>query len=85
MTFDAIIPISARKGEGIEELLNTVEAYLPEGPQLFPRRYGHRPARASGHGGDPAEKLLCLDREIPHGTAVEITKFLRSGRTRSLM
>ena len=25
--------------------------------------------------------LLCLDKEIPHGTAVEITPLLRAGQT----
>ena len=34
--FQAVVPISAKNGEGIQELLDVLEAYLPEGPQLFP-------------------------------------------------
>ena len=34
--FDAIIPISARTGDGLEELLAQMQRYACEGPQLFP-------------------------------------------------
>ena len=34
--FDAIIPISARTGDGLEELLAQMQRYAVEGPQLFP-------------------------------------------------
>ena len=34
--FNAILPISAKTGEGVEELLDLLAAFLPEGPQLFP-------------------------------------------------
>ena len=34
--FDAVVPISAKKKEGIEELLTILDGYLPKGPQLFP-------------------------------------------------
>ena len=34
--FDAIIPISARTGEGLDELLAELEKYAEEGPHLFP-------------------------------------------------
>ncbi|MCL2426405.1 MAG: GTPase Era [Oscillospiraceae bacterium] len=78
--FDAIIPISARKGDGISELLKIFEKYAKSGPQLFP----------DGMSTDQPEKqivaeiireklLICLDKEIPHGTAVEITKFSERG------
>jgi GTP-binding protein Era len=74
--FDAVIPISARKGEGIEELLDTVEGYLPEGPQLFPEdMVTDQPERQVMAEILREKLLLCLDKEIPHGTAVEITKF----------
>ena len=75
-SFDAIIPISARNGDGVQELLTALEKYALEGPQLFP----------DGMVSDQPEKqicaeivreklLMCLDKEIPHGTAVEVTKF----------
>ena len=34
--FDAIIPISARTGDGLEDLLAQMQRYAVEGPQLFP-------------------------------------------------
>ncbi|MBS7219526.1 MAG: GTPase Era, partial [Oscillospiraceae bacterium] len=34
--FTAVVPISAKSGEGVEELLGVLEGFLPEGPQLFP-------------------------------------------------
>ena len=34
--FAAILPISARNGEGVDELLELLSQFLPEGPQLFP-------------------------------------------------
>ena len=52
--FDAIIPISARTHEGLDDLMNELGKYASEGPQL----------------------LRNLDKEIPHGTAVEITRFI---------
>ena len=74
--FDAVIPISARRGEGIDELLDTVEGYLPEGPQLFPEdMVTDQPERQVMAEILREKLLLCLDKEIPHGTAVEITRF----------
>ena len=35
--FTAILPISAKRKEGLEELLDILQTFLPEGPQLFPR------------------------------------------------
>ena len=34
--FNAIVPISARKKEGVDELLNVLEGFIQPGPQLFP-------------------------------------------------
>jgi len=74
--FDAIIPLSARNGKGVSALVEELEKYAKPGPQLFP----------DGMTTDQPEKqiiaeiireklLICLDKEIPHGTAVELTKF----------
>jgi GTP-binding protein Era len=74
--FNAIIPISAKKGDGVPQLLEVFNSFSAGGQQLFP----------DGMVTDQPEKqiiaeiireklLLCMQREIPHGTAVEITKF----------
>ena len=74
--FDAILPISAQKGDGVPELMDTLTGYLTEGPQLFPEDMTTDQPERQVMGEIIREKLLlCLDKEIPHGTAVEITKF----------
>lgn len=74
--FAAIVPISAKAGEGVEELLDVVEHFLPEGPRLFPEdMVTDQPERQVCAEIVREKLLLCLDKEIPHGTAVEITKF----------
>lgn len=74
--FAAILPISARTGEGVEELLRVLEGFLPEGPQLFPEdMVSDQPERQMMSEILREKLLLCLDKEIPHGTAVEITRF----------
>ena len=74
--FDAIIPISAHKGIGLDDLMNELGKYAYEGPQLFPDGMTSDQPERQVMGELLREKLLlCLDKEIPHGTAIEITKF----------
>ena len=74
--FNAIVPISAKTGDGVEELLKELDTFAVESPALFPE----------GVTTDQPEKQVCaemireklllnLEREVPHGTAVEITRF----------
>lgn len=74
--FNAIVPISAKTGDGVEELLKELNKFAVESPALFPE----------GVTTDQPEKQVCaelireklllnLEREVPHGTAVEITRF----------
>ena len=74
--FAAILPLSAKTGEGVEDLLKVLEAFLPEGPKLFPDdMVTDQPERQVCAEIIREKLLLCLDKEIPHGTAVEVTKF----------
>ena len=74
--FNAVVPVSARTGQGVDELLDLLEGFLPEGPQLFPEDMtSDQPERQMMSEILREKMLLCLDKEIPHGTAVEITKF----------
>lgn len=74
--FDAIIPISAKNGEGLKELLDELEKYAAEGPQLFPDdMISDQPEKQICAELVREKLLLCLDKEIPHGTAIEVTKF----------
>ena len=75
-SFAAIIPISAKTGDGAELLLSECEKYAIESPFLFPDDITTDQPERQVMAEIIREKLLwCLDREIPHGTAVEITKF----------
>ena len=74
--FDAIIPISAHTGSGLDDLMHELRKYASEGPQLFPDgEISDQPERQIMGELIREKLLLCLDKEIPHGTAVEITKF----------
>ena len=74
--FDAVIPVSARTGDGLKELLNEMEKYAEEGPHFFPDDMITDQPERQICAELVREKLLrCLDKEIPHGTAVEVTKF----------
>ncbi len=75
--FDAIIPISALKQDGLKELLIELAKYAEEGPQLFPDGMVTDQPDRQVVGEIVREKMLRnLDKEIPHGTAVEITRFV---------
>lgn len=74
--FQAIIPISAKTGDGVDLLLEECSKYAVESPFLFPDDITTDQPERQVMAEIIREKLLwCLDREIPHGTAVEITKF----------
>ena len=74
--FDAIIPISAKSGDGVDALLKHCEGYAVESPFLFPDDVTTDQPERQVMAEIIREKLRwCLEKEIPHGTAVEITTF----------
>ncbi len=74
--FHAVVPVSARQGEGVDGLLDVLQDLLPEGPPLFPEDMVTDQPERQICAEIVREKLLrCMDKEIPHGTAVEITRF----------
>ena len=79
--WQAVIPISAKTGEGLEELLTLAESWLPVGPALFPEDMTtDQPERQVCAEILREKLLLCLDKEVPHGTAVELTRFVQRDR-----
>ena len=73
LSFDDIIPVSAKSGSGLDELDRNIRKHLPEGPQYFP----------ADMMTDQPERVLCseiirekalrhLRDEVPHGIGVEI-------------
>ena len=73
--FDEIVPVSAKTGSGVDELIRCIRNQLPEGPRYFP----------DDMITDQPERILCaeiirekalrhLRDEVPHGIGVEIMK-----------
>ena len=74
--FDAIIPISAKTGDGVDALLDVCGKYAQESPFLFDEDLTTDQPERQVMAEIIREKILWnLDKEIPHGTAVEITRF----------
>ena len=74
--FDAIIPISAEEKDGLEILMDQFSKYAAEGPQLFPDGMTTDQPERQIVAEIVREKLLRnLDKEIPHSTAIEVTRF----------
>ena len=71
--YDAVVPVSARNGDGMDELRRLLVSFLPEGPRYFPEDMMT----------DQPERVLCaeiirekalrnLRDEVPHGIGVEM-------------
>lgn len=73
--FSAIVPISAQKGANVDELVEEIKRLLPEGPQFFPDdTLTDQPERQIVAEFIREKTLRLLNKEIPHGIAVEIEK-----------
>jgi GTP-binding protein Era len=74
--FDAVVPISAKNGDGTQQLLAEFQSFAKSGPKLFPEgEVTDQPERQVCAELIREKLLLCLDKEIPHGTAVVIDRF----------
>jgi GTP-binding protein Era len=83
--FADIVPISAERGENLDELLKTAARHLPEAPPIF----------GADDITDRSERFLAaellreklfrnLGEELPYGMAVEIEKFEQEGELRRI-
>ena len=74
--FAAIVPVSAKRGEGLDVLFEELHKFSEEGPHLFPDDVFTDQPEKQLCAEILREKLLwCLEREVPHGTAVVISRF----------
>lgn len=74
--FKAIIPVSACKGDGLDIIYEELAPFIPEGCALFPEDMVSDQPERQMIAEIIREKLLrLLNHEIPHGSAVEITRF----------
>ena len=71
--FEEIIPVSAMKGQNVEELLNCIYKYLPYGTPFYDEdTVTDQPERQIVAELIREKVLRCLNDEIPHGVAVAI-------------
>lgn len=73
-----IVPISARKGRNVKEILNVLLKHLPEGDYVFdPNAVSNKSEKFMIAEIMREKILLKYDREIPHGVAVTVNEFSR--------
>lgn len=74
--FEEIIPISAKNGDGVDIVVTEIKKRLPEGPMYFPEDYvTDQPEKQIAAEIIREKALWYLDKEVPHGIAVEIESF----------
>jgi GTP-binding protein Era len=72
----AIVPISALKKEGVDELMDEVRKILPEGPKYFDGEFSTDSTEREIVAETIREKILqLLSDEVPHGVAVDVISF----------
>ena len=74
--FQDVYGVSALKGTGVNELLECLKGFMPEGPMFFPEDMVTNDPERFLVSEIIREKLLTyLDDEVPHGVFVEIESF----------
>ena len=74
--FDSVVPVSAKNGDGLGILLAEMQKYASEGPHLFPDdSITDQPERQICAELIREKILRSVEKEVPHGTAVEISRF----------
>lgn len=73
LDFDEIIPVSARNGNNVDDLVDSIFKYLTYGPMFYDEdTVTDQPQRQIVSELIREQALRCLDEEIPHGIAVSI-------------
>ena len=73
--YDAILPVSAKTGDGMDELVKELTDHLPEGPKYFPDdMLTDQPERDICAELIREKALLNLHDEVPHGIGVEMMR-----------
>jgi GTP-binding protein Era len=72
-----IVPVSALRGDNVEELIGTVKQMLPVGPALMPEdQYTDQSERMIAEESVREKIFLAMRQEIPFSTAVRVEKFV---------
>lgn len=76
--FNEVVPISAKRGENLDRLLELIPGYLPESPPLYPEDMFTDRSVSFRSAELVREKLLShLRQEVPYGLTVQIERFER--------
>ena len=79
-SFDAFVPISARSGKNVAELLAECDKFLSESDWFFPEdMITDQPERQIVSEIIREKILRTLNKEVPHGTAVVVEEFKDEG------
>ncbi len=79
--FEAIIPISAKENDGVDRLTDLITDYLEEGPRFYDEdAVTDQPERAIAAEIIREKMLWLLDKEVPHGIAIEISQMKEKGK-----
>lgn len=74
--FDAIIPVCAATGDGMDVLLQQLSSYAVESVHYFDdNALTDQPERALAAEMIREKLLRLLDKEVPHGLAIDIERF----------
>ncbi len=74
-SFAEVLPVSALAGQGVDNFLEKLKEYLPEGPQYYPDdMITDQPERFIAAELIREKAMVHLREEIPHGIVVEILK-----------
>lgn len=83
--FEAVVPMVAKNGKGVDILVSECEKFLHESEWFFPDDIVTDQPERQIAAEIIREKLLrMLDEEIPHGTAVTIEEWKEEGRLISI-
>ncbi len=75
-SFKEIIPLSALKSNGIDELIETITKYIPEGPKLYPDDIITDQVERFMVSEIIREKIIEATREeVPYSSAVEVVNW----------
>ena len=74
--FTAVVPLSAKTGDGVPALLSELRAFAQPGPHYFDdTALTDQPERVIAAELIREKMLRLLDKEVPHGTAVSVERF----------
>ena len=78
--FDAVVPISAKNGKAVNEVMDELSKFLGESEWFYPDDIStDQPSRQYAAEIIREKLLRTLDREVPHGIAVVIEEFTEDG------